>query len=136
MQVFVGFAVLAALMLWAVIYARGPWALKLVLIVSVPAYGVFVWQTVEQWRGYPVPHTPPDSALIASVVREPDWIYVWLVPPSASEPRAYRIPYTRQAHEQLHRAELAMRAGLRVGFRQNRGRWESYELPLALPAKE
>lgn len=130
MHVYIGFAVLAAILLWAVIYARGPWALKLCLILTVPAYGVFVWHSVEAWRGYPVHAKPPEAKLVASLVHEPDYIYLWLV--SGREPRAYRIPYTRQAHEAL---VAAQKRGGHLGVRFNQGRFEAYELPDALPAK-
>lgn len=136
MSVYIGFAVLSALLLWAVIYARGPWALKLALILTVPAYGVFVWHSVEQWRGYPVHAKPPEAQFVASLVAEPDYIYLWVVLPGASEPRAYRQPYSRQLHESVVRAGQRQAAGQgRIGLRYNAGRWQSYQLPAALPSK-
>src|SRR5574341_1594165 len=119
MPVYVGFVLLSALVLSTVIYARGPWLAKLVLILTVPAYGWFVWHSLEDWKGYPVPHAPPDrSVLVSSLVREPEWIYLWAVPPEDEEPRAYRIPYTRTEHEDLQRAEAGQRGGVPQAIRR------------------
>lgn len=136
MHIYLGFAALAALLLWAVIYARGPWALKLALIVTVPTYGLFVWHSVEAMRGYPVHAKPPDGRLIASVVVEPRYVYLWLAVPGRAEPRAFRIPYTRQLHEAVASAPQDMQRQGRVGLRINAGRYVVYPLPPALPTKE
>lgn len=137
MTLYLGFVLLSALLLWAVIYARGPWAIKLVLIVSVPAYAVVVLHSIEQWKGYPAAVSPPQgAALVAQLVDEPRSIYLWLIPPGAERPRAYRIPYTRETHEQAAKAQSLLQTGHRVGFRRSRGRYEAYDLPTPLPQKE
>lgn len=136
MHVYLGFAALAALLLWAVIYGRGPWQLKLALILTVPAYGIFVWHSVEAMRGYPVRAKPPEGKLIASVVVEPKYVYLWLAVPGKTEPRAYRIPYTRQVHQALAGASQSAQRQGRVGIRMNRGRYVVYALPMELPTKE
>ena len=137
MTLYVGFAILSGLLLWAVIYAHGPWLAKLALIVTVPLYGVFVWHSIEQWKGYPAAAVPPkEAALVAQMVVESEAIYVWLVPPGADEPRAYRLPYSRATHEQAARGQALLGAGVSVGFRRNDGRYEAYVLPPSLPSKD
>lgn len=137
MAVYASFVILSALLLWAVIFARGPWALKLCLICTVPAFGLIVWHSLESYKGWPAGVSPPqDAALVAEFVDEPKAIYLWMVPPGASRPRAYRIAYTRQAHEEVVVASEARKQGRRVGFRRNQGRYEAYELPPFLPSKE
>ncbi len=135
MAVYISFAVLSALVLWAVIYARGPWALKLALICTVPAFGVVVWHTLESYKGWPIEGRPPEGRLVAELVDEPTWIYLWVIPGGKDQPRAYRIPYTRKEHEQAAAAEEALGHGVRVGVRNNAGRFEIYELPASLPPK-
>lgn len=136
MTLFVSFAILAGLLLWAVTLSRGPWALKLALIVTVPLYGFIVWHSIDQWRGYPVPARPPQgSALVASAVDEPRAIFLWVVTPGSSEPRAYRIPYSRAAHQAVAAASSARGKGVHVGVRFNAGRVAFYVLPPALPPK-
>lgn len=137
MAIYASFVVLSALLLWAVIYARGPWGVKLALICTVPAFGAVVWHTLDGYRGWPAAQTPPsDAELVAQLVDEPTAIYVWLVAPGSSVPRAYRIAYTRQAHEQVFAALRLQDDGGRVGLRRNRGVYEAYALPPALRSKE
>lgn len=136
MPIYISFVVLSALLLWAVIYARGPWQLKLALICTVPVFGVVVWHTLEGYKGWPAAKPlPENAALVGQFVDEPRWIYVWAIPNGADKPRAYRIPYVRQAHEAVDGARIAQGKGLRVGIRIRRGRYEVYELPDALPNK-
>ena len=137
MTLYIGFAILSGLLLWAVIYARGPWLAKLALIVTVPLYGVFVWHSIEQWKGYPAAVDPPkEAALVAQLVDEPRAIFVWLVAPGEDIPRAYELPYSRAAHQQLANAQALLEAGVSVGFLHNQGLYEAYELPPGLPSKK
>jgi len=139
-RIYVAFLILSGLLLWTVIYARGPWLAKLALILTVPAYGLFVWHSVEQWKGYPVDATPPAQALyVASLTKEPEAIYLWLIPPSTDEPRAYVVPYSRQLHQQMQQAgeiQKRSRGQARISLRRNNGLYRLYQLPAVLPAKE
>ena len=141
MNLYIGFVILSALLLWAVIYARGPWPLKLVLIVTVPLYGVVVWHSIEQWKGYPVHVYPPArSSFTAAIVQEPERIYLWVTPPGSSGPRAYVVPYSRQLHQVVQRAgdiQKRERGGARLAVRRDsKGRFHLYRLPPVLPPKE
>ncbi len=136
MAVYISFVVISALLLWAVIYARGPWAVKLALIFTVPVFGVVVWHSLESYRGWPANVSPPaDASMVAQYVDEPNAIYLWLIPPGEDKPRAYRIPYTRAAHEQAAKAQEIAKRGGRAGFRKTRGVYVAYQLPPPLPPK-
>lgn len=157
----VAFLCLAALTLWTVIGARGPWQAKLALIVVVTAYTFAVWHALGSFTGWPTTEPFPKRALyMSSVVVEPTAetkgaIYVWVIPPdkgglleyrnSQSEPRAYRLPYTRPAHEQIQKANEMAAKGQRVELqgtaRKNadvrRAPFRAYQLPpVGLPVKQ
>lgn len=137
----VGFALLSALLLWAVIGARGHWLPKLVLVVAVPSFSFAVWHSLEGYKGWPSGQGPPEHAqFLWGAVDEPDpatgspgEIDLWLVPPDpqrsaigydsrTGEPRVYRLPYSRELHRQVLAAEQAVKHGVPVGYsRRGRG---------------
>lgn len=129
----VGFVLLAACLLWAVIGSRGKWWLKLLGILVVPTFGFAVWLALETYRGWPAELQPPaESVFVASLVEEPTAdspgrIYVWLVPapshawilayhPGSAEPRAYTLPYSRSLHEQVRRGTEGQAQGQTMVF--------------------
>lgn len=125
----VGFVMLAGLLLWFVIGSRGAWWLKLPLIVGTCAFTFAVWDAMDSFTGWATGQDPPARALfLRGMVDEPDAIYVWLIAPPEpgllayrpqdGEPRAYRLPYTRQLHERVDRGNELTRRGQRVELRQ------------------
>ena len=108
----VAFCLLAALLLWLVVWARGPWWAKLPLLVGVPAFSFVIWRSLDSYRGWPADRPAPARALlVSSEVREPDRqtrgvIYLWLLParaPRVSAPEltlvvpGWRAPSPRPA---------------------------------------
>lgn len=138
MIVFAAFVILSALLLWAVIYGRGHWLLKLALIVTVPLFAFVVRDAINSYSGYPLHSPPPRSAqLVGYYAQEPRWIYVFAIPKGSSEPRSYRIPYNRKTHSAL--AALAASGDQRpMGIRPTgpQGRFVPYALPNPIPSKE
>lgn len=132
------FIMLAAVLCWQLIGAKGKWWLKLIAIVVVPGFGLAVWGSIGSYKGWPTNDGPPEKAVvIATSVREPDpktgdpgAIYVWLMPlepitggsnplgyaSPGGEPRAYKFPYTRPGHEMAEGAERSIRMGRPVAF--------------------
>lgn len=122
-------------LLWVVTAARGPWQIKLALILAAPLLALQVYRALNTFSGYPHNGKPPKAQLLAGYAVEPDKqtgapgaIYLWLIPPregrapwelgykpSGSEPRAYRLPYRRSTHESLEKARQALQRGARVG---------------------
>lgn len=120
--IFIGFVLLDALALWALVYGRGRWQVKLAAILVVLAFNFVAINALGSYRGWATTDAPPKDALfISGVVNEPEpgsgqqgSIYLWLVPlrrghgvlsynPAADEPRAYRLPYS----EGLYKAVVA-----------------------------
>lgn len=157
-------ALLGLLLLWILVAARGPWWAKLGLIAAVPFVAATVWLALPSYAGWPTTSRPPaDAQLVYGAAVEPDprtgsrgAIFLWLIPlhqahgtlaytPAADEPRAYRLPYSRELHEQLEQAKAAARRGAPVGVRRvrgtrreggSRGRYVIYRLPPPQPPRK
>jgi hypothetical protein len=133
----VAFAVLAALLLWVVIGSRGHWALKLPLVVGGPLLMFAIWGALDSFTGWPAREPlPARSTFLAASVVEPDpragtegAIRVWVIPrpggagplelrPDGSRPRAFELPYTREAHRQVEAASRLAARGQRVELRR------------------
>ena len=128
------FIALAAIACWYAISAKGKWWPKLLLIVIIPAFGIVAWYSMTSYLGWPTSQSLSGKVLLLwADIHEPDprtgepgAIYIWLVPveeeqigspgvmayrPSDQEPRAYRLRYSRKAHEQLFKAQQKRRKG-------------------------
>lgn len=129
------YVIVAALLLWAVITARGSWLLKAVLIAATLLFGVALWHSLTDLQGWPVETGMPRRFEVKwLVVEEPDKksgtagsVYVWAVAlgdqgrspfrlvrsGEGGEPRIYRLPYSRSLHEQSEEIEESLRGGNR-----------------------
>jgi hypothetical protein len=117
---FAGLAALTGLLLAA---RRVPFAARLVLASATPWLAFAVWQAARPPIGWPESSRPPHGAtLVSGFVRTPapgdaGEIDLWLQPPGATRPRAYRLPYSRALHRAVAAALSAERAthgGLRL----------------------
>jgi hypothetical protein len=155
----VGFALLGALLLWFVIGSRGRWWLKLTAIVGTCAFTFAVWHALDSFSGWSTDERPPAHAVyLGGSVDEPHAIYLWLIPspsggllrykPASGEPRAYRLPYSRELHAQVDRGNQLAKRGQPLQFELGgKGRATSARggrggpsisrfLPPSLPRKE
>lgn len=133
--------VLVTLLLWIAIGGRGRWGIKLAMIIVVPAGTLMVWRSLDTYLGWPSPNELPERFIITGMyVREPDpktgdagAIYLWVRVPGARtaqllgyrldarEPRAYRLPYDRNLHEQIAQFQRALLSGAMIGGVSRRG---------------
>jgi hypothetical protein len=82
------FIILAGLLCWYVITAKGKLLIKLVLIFAVPSFGLVTWHAMDSYLGWPTTYSPSGQNLLLWMqIREPNKraadpgaIYVWLVP--------------------------------------------------------
>ena len=137
-----GFVLIAALILWFIIGSKGHWGSKAIMILLSLYFCLSVGFSVRDFMGWPTEEDLPEKFRVYwLVIDEPDPkgdsggnIYVWLQPNSTtetvhdswedylisfydgdSEPRAYRLPYTRELHEQAQEALGTLMGGGGVG---------------------
>jgi hypothetical protein len=127
---FAGLSALAGILLSA---RRVPFLARLSVAVATPWLAIAVWQAARPPGGWPKAAEPPQgAALVSGVARaptagDPGEIDLWVEPPGALRPRAYRLPYSQALHRRLAAALAAQRAthgGLRllVGRSRRSGR--------------
>ena len=150
MGIAIGFVLIAALILWFVIGARGHWVSKAAMILLSLYFCLSVGLSVNEFMGWPTDDQLPSKFLLHwAVIKEPDVksgdegsIYVWVRPISEpeptvehkewndyllsfyegkSQPRAYRIPYSRALHEDTQKAINLMLKGSSVGGTSGEG---------------
>lgn len=136
----VAFAVMLALALWCVIDAKGKWWIKAGLIIIFPLISILIWVSLDSYKGWPTNEDPPEQFVFiwGEVVEpnkttgDPGVIYLWLIADYSGqsytpfeythpegEPRAHKVPYSRELHENVEKAKLLIKSGKRVGVRNN-----------------
>ena len=126
----VAYAVIGALLLLVLVYARLHWSLKAVAIVLTSAFYVISFGGMRGLLGWAaMDRLPASFKLVAARIVEPHSlegdpgsVYLWVEEldqdnrPSAI-PRAFRIPYTPELAEKTLAAENEIRAGRTQGGR-------------------
>ena len=131
------YVIVAALVLWMAITARGLWWLKALVILLAVLFSVGLWRSLEGLQGWPVEAAMPERFEIKwTLVDEPNKktgspgsVYVWardLSPPDAgrkpfalrlhtrdlgTEPRIFKLPYSRPLHEQTEEIQIRLMDG-------------------------
>lgn len=126
------FLILATLILWFLIGAKGHWLVKVIVTSLSLAFCILLWNSVEQALGFPTTDDFPKKFEIYSVtVREPykdkaGAIFFWiknlndvdgeisLIDIPLDEPRSYRIEYSRELHKQTEEILKMLQQGKRV----------------------
>lgn len=123
-----GFLLLAGTLCWFFASTKRRWVVKGVLTLFMTFYSLEVHDALDSYSGWPAAEAMPQRALLLSAtVREPNpskndlgAIFLWVVPlgqddpgpfayrPISGEPRAYKLPYSRDMHEQASQAMTAM----------------------------
>ncbi|MBR0826799.1 hypothetical protein JQ596_14710 [Bradyrhizobium manausense] len=126
----VAYAIIGALLLLVLVYARLHWSLKAVAVVVTSAFYVISFMEMRGLLGWATTaRLPPSFKLLhARIVEphtlqgEPGAIYLWVEEldednrPSAI-PRAYRMPYSDALADKTHTAENEIKAGRPQGGR-------------------
>ena len=137
-----GFVLIASLVLWFIIGSKGHWLSKAAIILLSLYFCMSVGLSVGEFMGWPTDEKMPDKFLVHwVVVDEPDpklgdegSIYIWIQPLEKSEdkrgswndyllsfydgdsqPRSYRLPYSRELHERAQEALGMIMRGEGVG---------------------
>jgi len=112
-MLFFGFLVVA----WLVLLTVFLWDLiqhgvdKLYMFIIIPltlVLTITTYITIQGMLGYPTDQIREGKFMVLSTaVKEPDWIFYWVVYTDKDEPIAYRFPYTEPEH--VRQEELSMK---------------------------
>ena len=126
----VAYAVIGALLLLVLVYARLHWSLKAVAVVLTSAFYLVSFDGMRSLLGWATPDRLPGYfKLVSSRIVEPHSlegdpgsVYLWIEElddgnrPIAA-PRAFRLPYTARLAERTLAAENEIKAGRQQGGR-------------------
>jgi hypothetical protein len=112
LAIILAYSVLLLLLALALLWSHWPRWLKALLAVSVTAFHFFGFGAVHGLLGVPSPDNLPERfVMLAAVVDEPTQksagsLYLWINPliegKALLAPRAYKLPYSRELHEQIN----------------------------------
>ncbi|GAP34444.1 hypothetical protein ABXN37_04685 [Piscinibacter sakaiensis] len=118
----IAFTVLALLCLLALLWSRWPGWLKGLLVVGVTVFYFYGEALVHETWGWPSADALPERfVLLAAVIEEPGAktagaLYVWVNAiedgKPVRQPRAYRLPYTKDLHALLNEGMKKIRQGV------------------------
>ena len=116
------FSALALLCVLALLWSRWPAWLTGLLVVGVTVFYFYADSVVHQLSGWPSPDALPERfVLLAAVIEEPSArtdgaLYVWANAiengKPAAQPRAYRLPYSKDVHSMLNEGIKKVRQGV------------------------
>ena len=122
LAIVLAFAALLLLTLLALLWSRWPGWLKGVLVLAVTALYFYGNDALHQIWGVPSTDALPDRfVMLAAAVDEPAGkapgsIYLWVSVPREGlnklEPRAFRVPYSKELHTQIDAGQRKGRDGI------------------------
>lgn len=134
----IGFFLIGLVLLWFMIGTRGWWWVKTLFIGVVLLFGIMVWGSINTYLGWPSrAELPPKFLVHWATVNEPKdgddgGIFLWLLPlekapetpiitgfnidslnyqSTMTEPRAYRIAYSKERHKQVQQMVQQLKKG-------------------------
>lgn len=115
-------AALALLLVLALLWSRWPAWLKGCLLAGVAVFYFWAYAVVASVWGWPSTESLPERfVLLAAVIEEPTQkspgaLYLWVNPiedgKPAREPRAHRLPYSKDLHALLNEGMKKVRQGV------------------------
>jgi len=122
LPVVLGFVALVFIALLALLWSRWPAWLKAMLVVGVTAFYFFADEVVHDVWGWPSGDSLPERfVLLAAVIDEPNAkrpgaVFVWVNAledgKPAAQPRAFRLPYSKDVHALLNEGMKKIREGV------------------------
>ena len=122
LAIVLSFCALLLLAALALLWSRWPAWLKLLLLLGVTAFYFYADEAVHGMWGWPSGDTLPGRfTLLAAVIDEPTaksagGLYVWVTAidngKPAAQPRAYRLPYSKDLHAMLSEGMKKVRQGV------------------------
>lgn len=122
LPIVLSFCALLLLCALALLWSRWPAWLKGLLVVGVTVFYFYADEAVHGIWGWPSPDPLPERfSLLAAVIDEPTakssgGLYIWVSAIEngrpAAQPRAYRLPYTKDLHTLLSEGMKKVRQGV------------------------
>ena len=115
LPVLLALVVIASVVLWVAIRNYKNFVLMFFLIPLTLASGWTIYTTIDRLLGYPVVDVFGKDTLYLSHFENPDiaeWVYVWVLKPGDSKPKAIMIPATEQNKDKLAEAEQKSSEGV------------------------
>lgn len=109
--------VIVSVVLWVAIRNYKNFILMFFLIPLALFSGWTVYTTVDKLLGYPVIDLFEKDTLYLAHFENPDveeWVYVWVLKPGESKPKAIMIPATEQNKDKLAQAEQETSEGVPI----------------------
>jgi len=108
----IAWIVLLAILLWDLIQ-KGQNKLYMFILIPVSLLlTVTTYVTIQELLGYPTESIKKGKfILISSAVKEPDWVYYWVVHEGDTDPVAYKVPYTKPEHKKQEKVSEQMEQG-------------------------
>lgn len=152
--IIVTFLMLATTLAWLMVWGRGKWWARALLAAGTIYVGLSMWVSIGDVAGWPVCDKPPQGGIELTgihvvepardgtsegaifiwgrpVVKESKttrWLFSLYAPPE-DEPRAWRLPYTREMHHKASAAQKAMANGRMVIMKDGRPPDGANQLP-------
>jgi hypothetical protein len=122
LAVVMGLVVLVSLSVLALLWSHWPVWLRALLVVAACGFDFWAYAAVHDMWGWPSADPLPERfVLLAAVIEEPNnkapgALYVWVNAlengKPALQPRAYRLPYSKDLHALLNEGMKKVRQGV------------------------
>ena len=108
----VAWILLLSILLWDLIQKGQNKIYMFVLIPSSLLLTVTTYVTIQGLLGYPTESIKKGKfILLSSAVKEPDWVYYWVIHEGDKDPIAYKVPYSKPEHQKQEQASGKMEQG-------------------------
>ncbi len=108
----VAWIVLLSIILWDLIQKGQNHLYMFILIPTSLILTVTTYFTIQGLLGYPTENYKETKfTVLSTAVKEPDWIYYWVIHEDDEEPISYRIPYTKPDHKAQEGVEQQIEGG-------------------------
>ena len=122
-KLIISFLIVVSISLWMIIkYNRMPLIVKICLITFSIWYGIVLYYSTEGMKGWPTCQQIPDMSFVKDAfIIEPTsenlgGIYFWLIYPGSKIPRAHRLPYSKEQHENTTKMKKKVEKGYGLLF--------------------
>lgn len=117
LPILISLVIIVCVVLWVAIRNYKNFILMFFLIPLALYSGWTVYTTVDKLLGYPTVDLFEKDTMYIAHFENPDideWIYVWVLKPGETKPKAIMIPNTKSNQEELNEAEQKASNGVQV----------------------